>query len=320
MPSASCGTDESRQAEVNTRTDGWIRELYADFTGKPIRQGEPLFTLYSPELVATQTEYLLALRGHARMAQADIPTVQDHSERLIEAARARLRRWDLSAEDIQQLEQRGRAEETVTFRSPVSGIVVEKTAVEGMRVMAGQTLFRVADFSSVWVEADVYERDMAVVRVGQPATVTLDAFPNAPIRGRTTYVYPTVDEKTRTAKVRLQVANGDGRLKPGMYAQVQLIGRDTVGLTVPTDALLDTGTDQLVFVALGEGRFEPRQVKAGRRSDDAIEIVEGLKEGEEVATGAAFFLDSESQLRAAVQELPGAARPIRSGRGPARAD
>jgi len=293
--------DESRQAEINSRTDGWIRELYADYTGKPIRQGEPLFTLYSPELVATQTEYLLALRAHARTAQAELPAIQDHSMRLVEAARARLRRWDLSGDDIQQLEQRGHAEETITFRSPVSGFILEKTAVQGMRVMAGQTLFRVADLSTVWVEADVYEQDMAVVRIGQPATVTLEAFPNAPMPGRTTYVYPTVDEKTRTAKVRLQFANRNGRLKPGMYATVQMVAGETTGLTIPADALLDTATDQLVFVALGEGRFEPRRVKAGRRTDDAVEITDGLKEGEQVATSAAFFLDSESQLRAAVQ-------------------
>jgi membrane fusion protein, copper/silver efflux system len=308
--------DETRQTEINTRIDGWIRTLYADYTGKAIRQGEPLFTLYSPELVATQNEYLLALRGHARMAQAELPTVQDHSDRLVGAARERLRRWDLSAEDIQELEQRGRANETVTFRSPASGVIVEKNAVEGMHVTAGQTLFRVADLSSVWIEADVYAQDITAIRVGQSATLMLDAFADQAIAGRATYVYPTVDEKTRTGKVRFQFANRDGRLKPGMYATVQLNARGTTGLTIPTDALLDTGTDQVVFVAQGEGRFEPRHVKAGRRTDDAVEIVEGVKEGEEVATSAAFFLDSESQLRGAIQSYASPAGSNAAQTGP----
>jgi hypothetical protein len=210
-------------------------------------------------------------------------------------------RWDLSEADIGALEERGRAVDTVPFRSPVTGTIVEKMAVEGMRVMAGQTLFRVADLSVVWVEADVPEQEMSIVRVGQTARVTLQGFPEAPLVGRTTYVYPTVDEQTRTAKVRIQFANRGGRLKPGMFAEVLLTGAEVAALTVPTDAVLQAGADQLVFVALGEGRFEPRPVRVGRRTRDEIEITSGLKEGEQVATGAAFFLDSESQLRAAVQ-------------------
>ena len=293
--------DETRQSEITTKVDGWIRDLRADYTGRTIARGEQLFTLYSPALIAAQNEYLLAHRGHANAATAEIPSVRDHAERLVQAARERLLRWDLSEADIRALEERGRATETVPFRSPVTGTIVEKTAVEGMRVMAGQTLFRVADLSVVWVEADVPEQEMSIVRVGQAARVTLQGFPDAPLVGRTTYVYPTVDEQTRTAKVRIQFANRGGRLKPGMFAEVLLTGTEIAALTVPTDAVLQAGADQLVFVALGEGRFEPRPVKVGRRTRDEIEIASGLKEGEQVATGAAFFLDSESQLRAAVQ-------------------
>ena len=300
--------DETRQAEITTRVDGWIRELRADYTGRVVTRGEPLFTLYSPGLLAAQNEYLLALRGQSQASTSELPSVRDYSERLRAAARERLLRWDMTEADIRELEERGRATDTVTFRSPVGGTVVEKMAVEGMRVMAGETLFRVADLSVVWVEADVPEQDMSLVRVGQSANVLLDSFPNEPLVGRTVFVYPTVDEGTRTAKVRFQFANRNGRLKPGMFATVHLIGRDATALTVPADAVLDAGTDQIVFVALGEGRFAPRAVKVGRRMDDRIEVAGGLEEGEQVAAGAAFFLDSESQLRAAVrnyQPAPG---------------
>ena len=293
--------DETRQAEITTKVDGWIRDLRADYTGRTIARGEQLFTLYSPALLAAQNEFLLAHRGHANAANAEIASVREHAERLVQASRERLLRWDLSEADIRALEERGRAVDTVPFRSPVSGTIVEKMAVEGMKVMAGQTLFRVADLSVVWVEADVPEQEMSIVRVGQRARVTLQGLPDEPLLGRTIYVYPTVEEQTRTAKVRIQFANAGGRLKPGMFAEVLLSGPDVRALTVPTDAVLEAGADQLVFVALGGGRFEPRPVKVGHRTRDEIEITSGLEEGEQVATGAAFFLDSESQLRAAVQ-------------------
>ena len=304
--------DETRQAEITTKVDGWIRDLQADSTGRTINRDEPLFTLYTPQLLIAQNEYLLALRGHAQASGAELPSVRDYSDRLVQAARERLLRWDLTPDDIRDLEQRGRATDTVTFRSPVGGTIVDKLVVEGMRVVAGQTLFRVADLSGVWVEADVPEQDLSIVRVGQTANVTLDAYPDEPLVGRASYVYPTVDEKTRTAKVRFQFANRAGRLKPGMFATVYLVGRGPAGLVVPPDAVLEAGRDQLVFVALGEGRFEPRPVTVGRRTRDEVEITSGLKDGEQVATGAAFFLDSESQLRAAVQSyeaLPGASAP-----------
>jgi multidrug efflux pump subunit AcrA (membrane-fusion protein) len=305
--------DETRQAEINTRVDGWIRDLQADYTGKPIRRGEPLFTFYSPELVATQNEYVLALHGRSQSAGAIAPEVREYWDRLLRAARERLLRLDFPLEDIQTLEEGGRPTETITFRSPVAGVIVEKTAVQGMRVMAGQTLFRVADTSTVWVEADVYERELSLVRIGQSASVSLDAYPAEKIIGRVTYIYPTVDEKTRTGKVRFALANRDGRLKPGMYATVELAGAAIEVLAVPADALLDTGKEQLVFVAQGDGYFEPRPVTAGSRTGDEVEILEGLKEGEQVATGATFFLDSESQLRAAVQ---GYQPPVQPGAAP----
>lgn len=300
--------DETRQAEINTRVDGWIRELHADYTGRVIRTGEPLFTLYSPELVTTQNEYLLALRGRTHTSQAEVTAVREYSDRLVQAARDRLLRSDLTADDIAALEQRGSVTETITFRSPVSGVIVEKMAVRGMRVIAGQTLFRVADLSTVWVEADVHEQEMASVRVGQTATMTLDAYPGESFTGRATYIHTSVDEATRTLRVRFQFANARGRLRPGMYANLDIRGQGATGLTVPADAVLDSGSQQVVFVAEGEGRFTPRLVTIGRRLGDRIEIAVGLKEGEQVATGATFFLDSESQLRAGLQNYEAAPR------------
>ena len=304
--------DETRLTEINVRADGWIRDLRADFTGRPVRQGETLFTLYSPDLIATQNEYLLAVRGQTQAIAGQVPELREYSARLVEAARERLRRWDMGEGEIQELEQRGAAFEAIPVRSPASGVIVEKTAIEGMHVTPGQTLFRIADLSVVWVEADVYERDMAAVRVGQSATVTVDAYPDQRFAGRATNVYPFVDEQTRAMKVRFELPNPRGLLKPGMYANVQLVAAASSALAVPADAVLDSGSEQVVFVALGEGYFEPRRVRTGRRIDTRVEITEGLKEGEDVAAGATFFLDSESQLQAAVRgfgEAPGAMPP-----------
>jgi hypothetical protein len=203
--------------------------------------------------------------------------------------------------------------DTLPVRSPAAGVIVEKRVVEGQRVMAGEMLFRLADLSSVWVEADVYERDMGLVRVGQTATVTFDSYPGEPFTGRVVYIHPFVAAETRTAKVRFQLANARGRLRPGMFATVELNVPATAAVTVPADAVLDSGAEQVVFIAQGGGYFEPRRVKVGRRTADAIEILDGVAEGEEVASGATFFLDSESQLRAAAQNYQGAAPPASTG-------
>jgi Cu(I)/Ag(I) efflux system membrane fusion protein/cobalt-zinc-cadmium efflux system membrane fusion protein len=295
------GYDETSLADVNVRLEGWIRDLYVDYTGQPIQRGQPLFTLYSPDLLATQQEYLLALKTRDQLQTSVIADARERADQLVAAARQRLVLWDLPEEEIRALEEKRQAPEVVTFRSPVSGFVIEKTALRGMRVMAGQMLYKVANLSTVWVDANVYEQEMALARVGQRATVTLDAYPGESFQGRAIYIYPFVEANTRTVKVRFQFPNRGGRLKPGMYANVEIQGPDTAGLTVPSNAVLDSGTEQVVFVVQGDGYFVPRRVKAGRRSGDRVAIVEGLKEGEQVATGATFFLDSESQLRAGLQ-------------------
>lgn len=291
--------DETRQAEISTRVDGWIKELYADYTGRPIRKGEALFTLYSPDILATENEYLLALRGRTHDSAAG--TTHDYAERLVSAARDRLLRLDMTAEEIEQLEARGTSADTITFRSPVSGVAVEKAAVKGMRVMAGQALYRVADLSSVWVEAEIYESDLGSVRVGSPATVTVQAYPDRPYTGRVSYIYPSVTQETRTVRARISLANPGGLLKPNMLATVTLAVKAPHALVLPPDAIVDTGTEHIVFVAEGAGRFTPRRIDVGRRTPEQVEVLSGLDHGDEVAASATFFLDSESQLRGALQ-------------------
>lgn len=307
--------DETRLADVNLRVEGWIRDLYVDYTGQPIRKGQPLFTLYSPDLLATTQEYLLALETRDQMRGSQIADARERADQLVTAARQRLVLWDLPSDEIRAIEEKRHAPAVVTFRSPVAGFVIEKHALKGLHVLPGESLYRVADLSTVWVEADVYERDLSAVRQGAAATITADAYPGEHFKGRVIYIYPYLDEKTRTNKVRFEFGNRGGRLKPGMYANVELRGTGGMALTVPMNAVLDSGQEQIAFVAQGDGVFEPRKVTVGRRAGESIEILDGLKEGERVATGAAFFLDSESQLRASLQgfEAPptqaGAAAP-----------
>lgn len=293
--------DETRLADVNLKLEGWILELYVDFTGKFVQKDQPLFTLYSPDLVTTQNEYLLALKTRDQLRQSQIADAREYATKLAESARQRLELWDLPPEEIRSLEETRQPRTAIVFRSPVSGYVIEKQAVQGMHVMAGQTLYKIADLSRVWVEADIYEQEMSLVRVGRQAVVTLDAYPGEQFRGRASYIYPFVQEQTRTVRVRFEFANPRGRLKPGMYANVALEAPLGMSTTIPANALLDSGSRQLVFVAEGDGYFQPRDVKVGRRLGDRVQILEGLKAGEQVATGATFFLDSESQLRASVQ-------------------
>jgi len=305
--------DETRQTEVNTRVSGWIRELFADYTGKPVRKGESLFTLYSPELLTAQNEFLLAHRGHVQAGRSEIEAVRTYSERLVDAARARLAVWDIDEAEIDQLERAGQATGIVTIRAPTNGVLVEKAAVKGMRVEAGQMLFRVADLARVWVEADVYERDLAAMRIGSAATVRMDAYPGEVFRGRATYIYPALNEATRTARVRFELQNQGGRLRPGMFATISMRGTSVEARTVPASAIVDSGREQVVFVAEGEGFFTPKSVKTGRRAGDRVEIIDGLDEGQQVAASATFFLDSESQLRGGLQNYERTAPPAAAG-------
>ena len=293
--------DETRLVDVNLKLDGWIEELYVDYTGRLVEKGEPLFTLYSPALLTTQHEYVLALETRDQLRASQDPDARSYADRMVESARGRLALWDLSPEQIALLETTRVPQRALVFSSPANGYVISKRALAGLHVTAGESLYQLADLSTVWVEADVYERELPVVGVGATAQVTLDAYPGDRFSGRVVYIYPYVEERTRTVKVRFELPNADGLLKPGMYANVELVVSTGSGLTVPANALLDSGVEQVVFVSLGDGYFEPRQVQVGQHLGDVVEILEGLDEAEQVATAATFFLDSESQLRAALQ-------------------
>jgi membrane fusion protein, copper/silver efflux system len=291
--------DETRLSEVNLKLAGWVSKLHVNATGQAIRRGQPLLDLYSPELVATGQEYLLALTTRAAMQTSQVPDASAQADRLVESARQRLLLWDLPAESIEEIARTGKADGTVTLRSPATGTVIEKPVVEGMRADAGQTLYRIADLSRVWVEAEVFESDAPFVRTGASATVTMDAWPGERLTGRAVYIYPFVEEQTRAIRVRFEFPNPKQRLKPGMFANVELTASLGSGVTIPTEALLDSGRERVVFVSEGDGYFEPRQVQTGHRVGDRVQITDGLAPGETIAGGAAFFLDSESQLRAA---------------------
>ena len=289
---------ETRLTDVNVKVEGWIRELSADYTGQPVSKGQALFTLYSPDLFTAEREFGLALKARDDLRGSTVSDARERSESLVVAARRRLELLDVAAEQIARVEQTREPAPTETVRSPVDGFVLEKIAVAGMHVTPGQTLYRLANLDVVWIEADAYEHDLPAVRTGATARVTLDAYPGSAFVARVIFVSPSLDPATRTLKVRFEVPNAGGRLKPGMYANVEIATSQPTGLVVPVDAVIDSGREQLVFVAEGDGTFTPRQVKIGQRGRDTVEIVSGLKEGDRIATSAAFFLDSESQMRA----------------------
>jgi Cu(I)/Ag(I) efflux system membrane fusion protein len=290
--------DETRVHHVHTRYEGYIEQVFADFTGKVVRKGEPLASIYSPDLLATQEEFLLSLRA----AQSATASGGDSAGAwgIVEAARRRLRLWEINSSDIAELERTGEPSVALKVYAPITGVVTERTAYHGMKVGPDDTLFDLADLSSVWVQADIYEYEMQRVSVGQHASMTLAYSPGRTWRGQVRYVYPMVDEKARTVRVRLEFENRDGELKPGMFADVVIEGLAREALSVPDDAVLDSGVRKIVFVALGGGRLEAREVETGDRTAGTYEIRSGLAEGESVAVGANFLLDSESRLRAAI--------------------
>jgi len=306
--------DETALAEVSTKFRGWIEKLYVDSTGKQMHRGEPLFEIYSPELYLAQTEYLLTL-GSMTNHQGTA------SEMLQSAAMTKLRYWDISEDQIAELEKTRAPKKTLRVNAPRDGIVVEKMVVEGQMVEAGAKLYRLADLATVWIQAQVYEQDLPFIKLGQEAVVSLASQPDPKFRGRVTYLYPMVDEKTRTARVRMEFHNPGYFLKPGMYATVELSSELAPSvLLVPDMAILRSGEKNTVFVALEGGRFEPRIVLLGPRAEgDYYAVLSGLNEGERVVTSGQFLLDSESQLREAIQKMrePGARKTTMTEAAPA---
>jgi Cu(I)/Ag(I) efflux system membrane fusion protein len=309
--------DEQNQATVNTKIEGWIEKLYVDYTGRYVKKGEPLVEIYSPELLATQHEFINTKKwvgkqtiptpqdGHNHGGAAETPEpvsvlkqmLEKDAAATLEAARQRLRLWDMSAEQIKKIEETGQPVRTITLYSPVSGYVTQKMAVLGMKIMPGEKLFDVADLSHVWIMADIYEHELPFVKVGQTARITLSYFPGKELSSKIDYIYPTISADTRTAKIRLTLPNPQGQLKPQMFTNVEIridLGRK---LTIPDSAVIDTGKGQIVYVDRGNGIFEPREIQTGLRADGTAEVLRGLKTGEKVATSANFLIDSEAQLK-----------------------
>ena len=291
--------DERGLTQVNLRVSGWVQEVFVNSVGRPVRKGEPLFTLYSPDLLATQDEYLVALRTRAQLAASPLAEAKDGAAALVASARERLRLWDLTNEQIAALERRGKAEPVLTIYAPASGIVLTREAVPGKYVEPGTTLYEVADLSTVWVHADVYESEISMVKLNQPATVTIEAYPGETFRAKVAYIYPSLNIEARTVRVRVELANPGLKLKPGMYGTVTLRTDAERRLVVPKEAVLDTGLRQLVFLDRGQGIYEPTPVKLGRKSQDRVEVLEGIKEGDRVVTSANFLLDADSKLASA---------------------
>ena len=293
------GYDERSFAQVTLKISGWVRRVFVNSIGRPVRKGEPLFTVYSPDLLATQDEYLLALKMRAQLAGSPLDEVKANADALVASARERLRLWDVTDSQIEALERRGQTDPVLMVYAPSSGIVLKREALPGKYVEPGTTLYEIADLSMVWISADIYESEVAATKVGQPATVTFAAYPGETFPGKVAYVYPTLNTETRTVRVRLEFLNPELKLKPGMYGNVTLQTDAVRTLVVPKEAVLDTGLRQLVFVDRGQGRYEPAAVKLGRRSQNAVEVMEGLKEGDRIVTSANFLLDAESKLASA---------------------
>ena len=288
--------DETRVKAIAPKLDGWIDDLYVNYTGQPVRAGEPLLAIYSPMLVQAQQELLLSAQLQRDVAGA-APDAQRSATDLREAARRRLLYWDITPADIERIERTGQVQKTMVLRAPVSGVVLEKNVLAGQRIMAGETLYRVADLTTVWVEGEVFERDLAGVHLGQVVQAEFQALPGATRSGRITYIYPTINPETRTARVRVAMANPDLALKPGMYAtiRIQAASRAAV-LTLPRSAVLSTGERNLVFVRRADGMLEPRNVTLGPTNDERVEVLNGIAKGETVVASATFLVDAESNL------------------------
>lgn len=293
---AQVNYDETRVRTIAPKLDGWIEQLFVNYTGQPVHAGDSLLAIYSPMIVAAEQELLLAVQLEKDVTNAPADAKRSAAD-LRDAARRRLLYWDITAADVDRIEQTGQVQKTIVLRAPVSGVVVEKNVLSGQKIMAGDALYKVADLSVVWVEGEVFERDFSTVRIGQLVQAEFQALPGVARSGRITYIYPTFNPETRTARVRVQMANGDLALKPGMYATIRIEGaRGGNVLNIPRSAVLSTGQRDLVFVQNGAGLLEPRDVVVGVANDGRVQILRGLRVGEQVVASATFLVDAESNL------------------------
>ena len=310
--------NERNLSMINTKVSGWVERLYVNATGDPVRQGQTLLSIYSPDLVSAQDEYLLALRNLKNLEKSPYPEMVDGARRLAAASRRRLEYFDISAAQIEALKNTGQVKKHLILASPAKGIVTKRMVTQGHMVQAGMPLLEVADLSTIWVDADIYQYELPWIKVGQKVEMNLQYLPGETFAGRIDYIYPYLKEASRTVRVRLRFPNPQLKLKPEMFSQVQIKSPVTKeAVVVPTEAVLDTGLKQHVFIALGGGKFEPREVKLGVYGDGNHyrEVLSGLKGGEEMVTSAQFLLDSESRFREAVQMMLAAPGGPGAGQG-----
>jgi len=297
--------DERRLAKVTIKFHGWIEELFVSALGDHVRRGQQLFTIYSPDLVASQEEYLLALQGQKQLGASEFPEVARGSRDLLEATKRRFQLWDITEDHLRELEHTGKVMKALPIHSPITGTVIRKEALAGAHVDPGEELYTIADLSHLWVLADIYEYELSFVKVGQQAAVTLSYDPGTVLKGKVGFIYPTLDPKTRTAKVRFELDNRNEKLKPDMYANVEFRVELGVRLVIPQEAIIESGQKQVVFLHLGEGKLEPRFIKTGLKTGEWSEVLEGVKEGEHIVTSANFLIDSESRLKSVVEGMGG---------------
>ena len=297
--------DETKIFKVNLKFSGWIEKLYVDFVGEDVKKGQPLFDIYSPELVTTQEEYMLALNQYESLSNSSYARIRKGSRRLLEASRTRLRFWDLTEAQIEAIGKTGKIKKTLTVYSPATGVVTQKDAFEGHYVKEGEHQFEIANLSTVWVDVDVYEYELPWVRKGMAADMELAYTPGKRFKGKVLFIYPYLDPKTRTAKLLLAFPNPGYQLKPGMYANVYLQSSlPEKRLVIPQEAVIDSGVRKRVFVSHGKGKFEAREVTIGIEGNDYMfEVIEGLSEGEEIVVSGQFMLDSESRLKEAIAKM-----------------
>jgi len=296
--------DETKVFYINTKIEGWAEKLYVDFTGQVVKKGQPLIDIYSPELVNTQEEYLLALKSKESLKSSKFPEISRGVNELLNSTRRRLKLWDITDEQIETLEKTKKAKKTMTIHSPVKGIVLEKNVLEGGYVKSQIPIYKIADISNIWVYADIYEYELPWIKIGQTVKMTLSYYPGKTFTGRITYIYPYLEKNTRTVKVRLEFSNPNWILKPDMYANVKIESEITkAGIAVPTEAIIRSGERNIVVVDLGEGRFEPRDIELGAEADGYYQVLSELQAGERVVTSSQFLIDSESKLKEAINKM-----------------
>jgi membrane fusion protein, copper/silver efflux system len=297
--------NETRLAKVTPKFSGYVEKLYVNFVGQPVRRGEALAAIFSPELVAAEQELLVSARLSRTIGTSNVPGVPGNNTDLLTAAKERLRLWDVADAQINEVLTSGRPMRTVTLSAPASGFVIDKKVVQGQSIQAGQDLYTIADLSDVWVEAQLREEDAGRVAIGVPATLQFTSYPGRAFTGRVTYIDPMLGEQARTVKARITVPNSDSRIKPGMYATVILNSSTQSALTVPRSAVVQTGERVLVFVDLGNGRLNAQAVRLGRTGGDYVEVLSGLTSGQRVVTSAQFLIDSESNLAEVMKSMIG---------------